>query len=437
MSALGDAEKELYLMTNMNQQYDIVIVGGGMVGASLACLLAHAQPAWSIALIESHPLAQDAADTEQPHYQASFDARSTALSRGSIEIFQQLGLWDLLQQHATSIGRVHISDKGHIAGAEIDAKDYCDSTTELNLGVGAVVENAWLGSVLLQQLSQISNLTVLAPATVVKLQPKQGGYQLDVEGDEARSLSTSLCLICDGANSQLRRAVGIEADVIDYHQQAIIANIELSEPHGGVAYERFTDTGPMALLPLGESELATKAALVWTLPTEQADQTHSMSDKDFLAELQRRFGYRVGRFVGVGQRHCYPLQLSTASEQVRSHLALMGNSAHFLHPVAGQGFNLALRDCAILVDELLLATSKGEPLGQLPMLQRYIDRQGFDQQVTIGFSHAITQIFSSSSLPKMALRALGFIGLECVPPAKHGLAEQTMGTFGSGARLGQ
>lgn len=424
-------------MSALNEHFDIVIVGGGMVGASLACLLAHAQPAWEVALIESHPLALDTADTGQPHYQASFDARSTALSRGSVEIFQQLGLWDLLQQHATSIQRVHISDKGHLTGAEIAAKDYCDDTGGLNVGVGAVVENAWLGSVLLQQLGQIQNLTVMAPARVVSLQAKQGGYRLELEGDERGTLSTSLCLICDGVGSKLRRAVGIDVDVIDYHQQAIIANVALSEAHQGVAYERFTDSGPMALLPLGGTDKATTAALVWTLPTDRADQVKAMTDEHFLAELQRRFGYRAGRFVKVSRRHCYPLQLSTACEQVRSHLALMGNSAHFLHPVAGQGFNLALRDCAMLVDELLAATSNNEPLGQLSMLQRYIERQHFDQQVTIGFSHAITQLFSSSSLPKMALRALGFIGLECVPPAKQGLAEQTMGTFGVGARLKQ
>ncbi len=408
------------MTVELKQYFDIIIVGGGMVGASLAILLAQANKQWSIALIESQVLSSD----DDAHYQPNFDARSTALSRGSIDIFQQLGLWQTLQEHTTDISRVHISDKGHLGGALIKA----------DKPVGAVIENAWLGSVLLQQLPRYSNLTVIAPAQVESLQPQKDGYQLSVKrGDEALLLTTSLCLICDGAESRLRHAVGIEADRVDYQQQAIIANVELSQAHQGVAYERFTNSGPMALLPLGESHNARHAALVWTLPTEQAAQVIRLADADFLAQLQQLFGHRLGRLVKVGQRHSYPLQLIIAREQVRTHLALMGNAAHFLHPVAGQGFNLALRDCAILVDELLMA--QNQPLGQLPMLQRYQQRQNFDQKATIGFSHAISQIFTNSSLPFAALRALGFIGLECVPPAKQALAEQTMGTFSGNARL--
>lgn len=414
------------------ERFDLVVVGGGMVGASLACMLAAGNAKWRVALLEQHAIN---ADQSGDSYQPSFDARSTALARGSIEIFQQLGWWNELQKHVTPIDSVHISDKGHIGGAEINARDYPNSAGGF-AGVGAVVENAWLGKVLQRQLSNYANLTVLAPASVEKLQAKAGGYQLRVTMNGAiQEISTSLCLICDGAQSNLRAALGIASREVDYHQHAIIANVELSQSHKGVAYERFTDSGPMALLPLGESARANRAALVWTLPSADALALVDTGDDEFLQRLQKRFGYRLGRFTKVGVRHSYPLKLIIASEQIRAHLVLMGNAAHFLHPVAGQGFNLALRDCAALLDELLAAEKRGETLGALPVLQRYVARQSFDQQATIGFSHGITQLFSSSALPQAALRALGFIGLELLPPAKYGLAEQTMGTFGAGARL--
>lgn len=414
-----------------NQNFDFVIVGGGMVGASLACLLARANRHWSVALIEKHSLNGDG----EAHYQPSFDARSTALARGSIELLQQMGIWPVLQQHTTRIDSVHISDRGHFGGAEIQSSDYSGSTAAAE-GVGAVVENSWLGSVLLQQLALHENLSCLAPAVVKSLRPKQQGYQLVIEqqGQES-ALSTSLCVICDGAQSKLRAGVGIDSETVDYQQHAIIANVELSQPHSGVAYERFTDSGPMALLPLGESADARRAALVWTLPSVEAEQIADFNDDDFLQRLQQRFGFRLGHFLKVGQRHSYPLQLITATEQVRSHLVLMGNAAHFLHPVAGQGFNLALRDCAALVDSVIQAQAQGESLGSLPSLQTYLQQQSFDQTATIGFSHAITKLFSSAALPQTVLRALGFMGLEFLPPAKQALAEQTMGTFGSGAAL--
>ncbi len=412
-------------------ELDIAIIGGGMVGAAQAALLAAANPHWRIALIETFPMPVSSPsgnlnEKPQPVFQPSFDDRSTAIAHGSVLLLKQLGVWELLQQHATPIDQVHVSDKGHLGGALIDSDQ---------VGVealGYVVPNAWIGRVLMSHVQQLANVDILAPATVSCLRPQARGAILEIVKDsESFELKTQLAIIADGAQSPLRAALGIENRVEDYRQTAIIANIELAQPHQSIAYERFTDQGPMALLPLGGSKQGRSSALVWTQPVAQADQILSLSDDDFLQQLQQRFGFRLGRFVGVGRRDSYPLSLSVAEEQIRSSIVVMGNAAHFLHPVAGQGFNLALRDCAALTDVLRAeAASESSALGALTTLNRYMDRQRLDQQATIQFSDQLTKLFSTSALPQAALRALGFIGLECLPPAKQWLAQQTMGDAG-------
>lgn len=399
-------------------EFDIAIIGGGMVGTSLASLLAAGMPSLRIVLIESQPFA----DIAGTRYQPGFDARSTALSYGSVDIFRELGLWAQLKNHVTPIHQVHVSDRGHFGGGVIEAADQGVDA------VGFVVENTWLSRVLLEHVQQQTNLHCFAPAKVNKLTPLQQGALLNVQFDNQEiAIKTSLAVIADGGDSPLRRALGIATEVRDYRQTALIANVEFSEPHQAVAYERFTADGPMALLPLGESPGANQSALVWTLPKDQAATIAAMNEQDFLAELQARFGFRVGRFIRVSKRYAYPLQLVIAQEQIRSHLVLVGNAAHFLHPVAGQGFNLALRDCACLVEVLRDAN---EPLGSLAALERYRQRQQLDQQLTIEFSDRLVRLFSNSDLPLMALRHLGFLSLETIPLLKNQFVAQTMGTGG-------
>lgn len=237
-----------------------------------------------------------------------------------------------------------------------------------------------------------------------------------------------------GVISPMRRALGIDTEVRDYRQTAIIANLAFSQPHNAIAYERFTEQGPMALLPLGESAQSQRAALVWTLPTQEAEQYRACAETTFLAALQERFGQRLGRFERVGQRYAYPLQLVAAQEQIRAHLVLVGNAAHFLHPVAGQGFNLALRDCVCLAETLLNAHVQGKIMGELSVLQNYLKRQQQDQLLTIEFSDRLVRLFSSDRLPLIALRHLGFISLAALPPMKKIFAAQTMGTAGRSPR---
>ncbi|WP_206019614.1 2-octaprenyl-6-methoxyphenyl hydroxylase [Pseudomaricurvus alkylphenolicus] len=405
---------------NELEPVDIAIIGGGMVGATLAALLAQANPNWRIALLEAFELPA----AGEPIYQPSFDDRSTAIAWGSVTLLQQAGLWDILRQQATPIHQVHVSDRGHLGGSLIDRHQ---AGVE---ALGYVVPNTWIGRTLLSHLHQLPNLQLLAPAQVGRIQPVADGARLSLryQGEEY-SLHTDLVVIADGARSPLRESLGIDLAVEDYRQTAVIANISLDQPHQGVAYERFTDEGPLALLPLGGSVQGCQSALVWTQPSECVGELLQASDDDFLQRLQQRFGYRLGRLIEVGKRDSYPLALSVAKEQVRSSIVIMGNAAHFLHPVAGQGFNLALRDCAALA-ATLKQNIPGERLGSLSRLQQYQQQQQLDQQLTIQFSDQLTKWFSSSALPRAALRALGFIGLEAVAPAKGWLTQQTMGSAG-------
>ncbi len=413
------------------QQADVAIIGGGMVGVALALMMAKSLPQRRITIIETFPMPEVSSKNPVPTYQPSFDDRSTAIAHGSVQLLQTMGVWSSLQQHGTAIKKVHVSDRGHVSGTLIDCADVGV------MALGYVVPNAWIGRVLLSDLQAHSNIQVLAPASVTNLQPVAGGAVLSavLENGEPLQLFTQLAVIADGAQSPLRQSLGMTATTEDYEQTAIVANIGLDRSHNHVAYERFTEAGPMAMLPLAGSETDSShelsdgktSALVWTHPKAEAQAIMGMSDKEFLALLQQRFGHRLGVFTSVSKRDAYPLALTLAQEQVRSSIVVMGNAAHFLHPVAGQGFNLALRDCAALVNVLAKAKHDGH-VGALSLLQQYLASQQSDQDMTVLVSDQLSKWFSTSRLSAAALRSLGFVGLEMLPPAKQWFTRQTMGS---------
>jgi len=406
----------------MRSHYDILIIGGGMAGASLACALLPASQSLglNIAVVEAHPLPQGG----ELQYQPSYDSRATALAYGSRTIYELMGIWDTLQTHLSPINQIHVSDKGHFGATRLNASE------EQVPALGYVVENHWLGRVLLDRLQKddAENIDFLCPAEVTAVEPgaEQMEISLALQG-ERHQLSAELVVMADGGRSKLREGMGIGYQQQTYQQHAVVANISPDRFHDDVAYERFTDTGPMALLPLETLEGEYRCGLVWTVPDDEVDDVMALDDQAFLARVQERFGYRAGRFIKAGERHAYPLKLVLAQEQVRRGLVVLGNAAHALHPIAGQGYNLALRGVVALADQLIAARKAGQPLGDLEMLQAFHAQQSQDQQRTIGLSDRTMRLFSNSN-PLMTLgRDLGLQLLDISPTAKTLFARGAMG----------
>jgi len=246
-------------------------------------------------------------------------------------------------------------------------------------------------------------------------------------GDSDAIVDTSLVVLADGGKSPVCGQLGISQSIERYDQHALIANIVFEKPHNNIAYERFTDTGPLAILPLQAIDGTNRGSLVWTLSVEQAAEFREMNEEQLLSLLQERFGFKLGKITNIGERFVYPLSLSLAKEQVRPGLALLGNVAHTLHPVAGQGLNLALRDARVLVDVLGKAMQQEAALGDMSMLSEYVARQEADQALTTQFTHNITKLFSSNNDAKVWLRKFGLLAIELSPRVRHSLAERAMG----------
>ena len=397
-------------------QYDIIIIGGGMVGASLACALSGQD--LRIAIIE----AVEPGTRSEPGY----DDRAIALAYGTKRIFSGLRLWDALQPAATPIHSIHVSDRGHFGMARMDREE------EGLPALGYVVPARVIGQVLGDAVNSIEGVDVFCPATVSAVTCNDADIRVDIVQDGSEeSLSARLTVAADGADSFVREQFGINCIESDYGQTAIVTNITPQLAHKNIAYERFTDTGPLALLPMSDQ----RCAVVWTVATDQAEEVMGLADDAFLARLQERFGYRLGRLERVGRRQAWPLRLLKAEESIRPRLALIGNAVHTLHPIAGQGFNLGARDVAVLSEVLVDALRAGQDIGSLEVLNRYGEwRRGDHQRVTV-FTDGLARMFSLP-LPALGMvRTAGMLAFDLLPPAKRLLSHMTMGRAGRTPRL--
>lgn len=383
----------------------ILIVGGGMAGALLALLLRH-HGAPAVTLIESHPMKAGEAPSSP-----SFDARSTALSAGSLAVLQRLGLLDAVLEHAASIATVHVSRQHRLGLARLNA-------AEQNLPrLGAVVENRWLGHILLDALHRDAGVALRAPATLAAITRTSQGYSARLKDGE--TLETSLLIAADGAHSRTREWLGISARHHDLGHDAVIANLALAEPHHGVAYERFLDDGPLALLPLPEQ----RVALIWTGPREQARAWMALDDDAFIAALRQRLGAQAPALARVGERHGYPLVLTDACAQVVPFAVVVGNAAHTLHPVAGQGFNLTVRDLALLAERV---AGTPDP-GRLDRLEQWAEERRRDQALIHRASRWLPEWFRVREPLFAHSRQLGLLALDLFPAARKGFARRAMG----------
>lgn len=403
--------------------YDLVVVGGGMVGASFCCALEGALEDNSLSILVIEAIQPNANSAKQ----SSFDARSTALSYGTRKFFEGIELWQALGETVSAIHEIQVSDRGRLGSVKIDRD-------EQNVeALGYVVENKLLGQVLNARLNDSEKINLLCPALVSSVKATEQGMQLVLNHDATETIvDASLVVLADGGKSPVCEQLGIAQSIERYDQHALIANIVFEKPHQHTAFERFTDTGPLAVLPLQSIDGKNRGSLVWTLSVEQAAQYQELGEEELLILLQERFGYKLGRILEIGETFVYPLSLSIAKEQVRPGLALLGNVAHTLHPVAGQGLNLALRDARALVDVLITARERGEALGEMNMLLEYVASQEADQTITTQFTHNITKLFSSNNDAKVWLRKFGLVSIELMPTLRRGLAERAMGLSKSG-----
>ncbi|WP_373101020.1 MULTISPECIES: 2-octaprenyl-6-methoxyphenyl hydroxylase [Pasteurellaceae] len=393
--------------------YDLIIMGGAMTGSTLALALsARSQGRIRIAVLEKQ--------VPHQHLNSGFDARTIALSHGSCRQFDSIRLpdgqtlWQQLQPFATPIKRIHVSDKGHSGIVEFNADEF--QLAQL----GAVIELSRAGDVLLNAMAQYPNIDYLAPADIDRIARSQTGVEISLKND--RTLSAQLLVGADGTQSTAASAAGIQMDLLHaYGQTAIISNIQVQQSHNQRAFERFTDEGPIALLPMRDNLMS----LVWCVKRPQP--LLQLDDQAFLAALQRRFGWRLGKLQQCGQRAAYPLNLYRASQHIQSRIALIGNAAQTLHPIAGQGFNLAIRDVMSLAEILARQYSVQQDIGDYHGLQQYQQNRIADQQQMMRLTDGLLSVFANQLLPLQIGRNLGLMALSQSALLRRHFAKPALG----------
>jgi 2-octaprenyl-6-methoxyphenol hydroxylase len=396
--------------------YDIIVAGGGMIGTSLG--LALAPLGLRVAVVEA--IARGA--EQQP----SFDDRSTALSRSSQRMFEAMALWPDIVAASTPIRSIHVSDKGRFGFSHIDANEQGVEA------LGYVVINRVLGQVLQAALAAVPDLDLICPGRItrVSLGDESATVTLEEQAGE-RTLSCRLLVAADGANSSVRDMIGISATRTDYDQWAVIGNLLTERKHEQRAYERFTEQGPVAMLPIADD----RTAFVWILSPGMAQEALAMAADEFAAKIQEAFGFRLGRFSKVGERAAYPLSLTKSNGLVSRRSVVVGNAAHGLHPVAAQGFNLGMRDVAALCDCIADARRSGRDIGGVSVLEEYAEWRRPDHAKLVRFTDGIVRLFGDSRRPVRMLRNIGMLGFDLVPGVRRAFARHTMGLAGRLPRL--
>jgi 2-octaprenyl-6-methoxyphenol hydroxylase len=397
---------------------DLAIAGGGLVGASLA--LALAPVGLRIAVVEA---VVPTGDGGHP----SYDERTTALANGTVRTFQGLGVWRHMQREATPIRRIHVSERGRFGVARIDAAEQgLDS-------LGCVLPNRVIGAALWEGLRLAPGVEVVAPASVVSTRLEDDARVLHVErGGQPLEIRARLVVAADGTRSAIREGAGIASEHWDYGQTAITTTMTPQRFHDHVAYERFTPDGPIAVLPLSDG----RCGVVWTRSPEEAARLLALPDEEFLAEFQSAFGFRLGRFIKVGLRQSYELSLSRSERHVGPRIAIVGAAAQGLHPIAGQGFNIGLRDAACLAEVIADARAEGRmDAGDSTLLDAYSAWREQDRRRIVAFTDGLVRLFGTPLGVMRGLRSVGLLAFDSFPPAKAAMSRLSVGAAGRVPRL--
>jgi 2-octaprenyl-6-methoxyphenol hydroxylase len=390
--------------------YDVIIIGGGMVGGCLG--LALSQSSLRVAIVEAREFSEKQSD--------SAGKRAIALSWGSRCVLEQLGIWQPVNDAAMAIKHIHVSDKGHFGKTRLSAQSQNVDA------LGYVVEAAKIEAVVAESLKQ-SNIDSVCPASLVDYVVHDDGADVTISlNGKEKTLSCRLLVGADGGLSKVREGGDFDLKEYSYEQHAIAGLIRAESDVHDIAYERFTSEGPIAMLPHFDGLYS----LVWTMPSELALETMQLPEDEFLDQLQSRFGQWLGELSLSGKCQTFPLNLSHVPNNTSERVVLIGNAAHQLHPVAGQGFNLGLRDAAILAD----AVTTGEnDIAQV--LETYASRRQLDQALITGFTDNVIKLFSTNSALFSVVRNSGLLMLDKVPMFKNQFARQTMGLGSRLARL--
>lgn len=400
----------------MQHDYDILIIGGGLVGNCLALALNDTD--LRIAIIE--------ANTREQIQSSPAGDRALALSAGTIKMLQALNVWDSIEKSATAIKDIHISDRGHFGKVRLSAKK--QGVEALGYVISArVIENC------VAHMVKNTGVELISPARVVGLMSGPESVNVNLKQQQKTfNFTAKLVVGADGGQSSVRRLLEIPQLKTEYGQSAIVTTVKSSLPHNNMAFERFTESGPLALLPVSEEE----CSVVWTRSNEDAEDLMSVSEKDFVAQLQECFGYPLGQLSLSTSRRVFPLSLIRAESMILGRAVIIGNAAHQLHPVAGQGFNLGMRDVVQLAEMLIEQQQRKSDIGAPAFLQCYAKARQKDHAQTIGFTDNLVKIFSTDWFPLAAVRSLGLAVMDHIPVAKSLLAKHAMGLSGRLPRVG-
>ena len=391
----------------MTDRHDVVIVGGGLVGASLAIALA--RQGVEVGLVEAAPAGQ---------MPAVFDQRNLSFAAATVNALTALGVMQQLRTPTGPIRRIHISRQGDFGRVRLEAQDYGRAT------FGQVVVARDFGEALEARLAGLSGLTRYRPARFVGFAPDEAGHRAlriaDAEGE--RTLHARLVVAADGTRSAVREALGIGVDEHDYGQTLFVARVRATQAPDGTAYERLGDDGPTALLPRGDRHWG----VVHGVAREQAETVAALDDAAWLARLQRAVGWRIGRLVASGERSAYPIARVVAQRLVADRAVVLGNAAQTIHPIGAQGFNLGLRDALTLAEEI----ARGDDPGAASRLAAYAARRREDRERTLAFSDGLARLTANPSPLLKPVRSAGLVAMEAQPSLQALLVGGAMGFRG-------